>query len=50
MGWPVRWGCRVGAPAGKLCAVCLIWCTLAAGVAGAESVYRTHKTHKDHLD
>lgn len=36
----------MGAPDGKLCAVCLIWCTLAAGVAGAESVYQTHKTQK----
>lgn len=35
-GWPVI--CGVGAAAGMLCAVCLLWCAEGAGVAGAETV------------
>lgn len=45
LGWAVSCGCRVGAAAGKLCAVCLLWCTIGAGVAGAETVCQTHIKH-----
>lgn len=44
--WALSCGCGVGAAAGKLSAVCLVWCTLGAGVAGAETVCQIHMKHK----